>query len=656
MIYSWDKFLRPLATTDTNIQIMNNSGVVTQTINPYAVINILIHNNTIRIGMKSGQIVIITFSNMNESKLALPRIKQMVDSLQKKKPLFINNEIKNFVKSETTDFFYQSDTPSGTNTDSINVGSFWYDTDTGFLYVYINDEFSGYNWVTAAGEIGPVGDTGPQGYSYQFSGVISSSASLPISATAGISYIDELSGNLWVYNSNLSNWISGGVVRGSSGTSGTSGTSGISGESTYQTWLNNGAPGNTGTETEADFIASLKGEQGIQGLEGIQGPKGETGSLPSVGNGLILTGTTMSIGGTLSETLSLKGGYNDLIFSGFGNISMTASVFDVVSDFISLDSNDSSQILSITDITISAGGELALTGNSGLVSIGNTQGLVYQSDYSTGFVANSLVSKKYVDDSIGNSGESGTSGTSGESGTSGINGIDGAVSLRWILENNIGTDPSGSGKFTVGYNANMISIILMKFAYTSLNVASEGFWNTIANSILIGSSVYLQVRRVNEQNYTALYKVNNVFWSGTSYEIGVDTPAVYGNGQWWIDNEYSVSFSIAGANGTSGEYGTSGTSGSSGTSGTDGSSGTSGTDGSSGSSGTSGENGTSGSSGTSGENGTSGTSGQTISYRGTSIDTIDLSTLIIGNNKTLTTSVGLDYTTSQHLLISDSNS
>jgi hypothetical protein len=410
MIYSWDKFLRPLAATDTNIQIMNNSGIVAQTINPYAVINILIHNNTIRIGMKSGQIVIIPFSNINEAKLALPRIKQMVDSLQKKKPMFISNEIKNFVKSETTDFFYQSNTPTGSGTDLINVGSFWYDTDTGFLYVYINDELSGYNWVTAAGEIGPVGATGSQGYSYQFSGVISSSASLPISATAGISYIDELSGNLWVYNSNLSNWISGGLVRGSSGTSGTSGESGT-------------------------------------------------------------------------------------------------------------------------------------FGTSG---------------------------------SSGSSGTSGTDGSSGTSGINGINGIDGAVSLRWILENNLGTDPSGSGKFTVGYNANMISIILMKFAYTSLNVASEGFWNTIANSILIGSSVYLQVRRVNEQNYTALYKVNNVFWSGTSYEIGVDTPAVYGNGQWWIDNEYSVSFSIAGANGTSG------TSGSSGTSGTDGSSGTSGTDGTSG--------------------------------------------------------------------------
>jgi hypothetical protein len=433
MIYSWDKFLRPLTATDTNIQIMNNSGIVAQTINPYAVINILIHNNTIRIGMKSGQIVIIPFSNMNEAKLALPRIKQMVDSLQKKKPMFINNEIKNFVKSETTDFFYQSNTPTGSGTDLINVGSFWYDTDTGFLYVYI----------------GPVGATGSQGYSYQFSGVISSSASLPISATAGISYIDELSGNLWVYNSNLSNWISGGLVRGSSGTSGTSGESGTSGTS---------------------------GESGTSGSSGSSGSSGTSGE----------SGTS------------------------------------------------------------------------------------------------------------GTSGESGTSGTSGESGTSGINGIDGAVSLRWSLENNTGTDPSGSGKFTVD-NVNMISITLLKFAYNSLSVASEGFWNTIYNSILIGNSVYLQVTRANEQNYTALYKVTNFFQLGftTPYEITVD-PAVYGNGQWWIDNEYSVSFSIGGANGTSG------TSGSSGTSGTDGSSGTSGTDGTSG---TSGENGTSGSSGTSGTSG-----------------------------------------------------
>ena len=348
---------------------------------------------------------------------------------------------------------------------------------------------------------------------------------------------------------------------GLAGVNGTNGTSGTSGASAYQTWLDV-----YGLEPEAfseqDFLDDIKGQQGEQGFEGLQGERGATGSF-DIGNGLLLVGNTMSVGGTLYETLSLNGGYNDFIVSGFDNISMTSSVFDVVSEFISLDSDDT-QILAINDITINAAGQLALTGDSALVSIGNTQGLVYQSDYSTGFVANSLVSKKYVDDfiSIGTSGTSGIDGTSGTSGidgtsgTSGISGLDGAASLRWTLENNIGTNPSASGKFTVGYNANMISIILLKFAYNSLNMVSQGFWDTIANSILIGNSVYLQVTRANDINYTALYKVNSVYWSGTAYEIGVDTPAVYANGQWWYDNEYSVSFSIAGNNGTSGTSGT----------------------------------------------------------------------------------------------------
>jgi len=231
MSYSWDKFLKPLTGTDTNIQIMNNDGIVTNTINAYSVINVFIKNNLINISLKSGRVIVLTFSTINESKLALPRLKMTLDNLRKKTPLFIDSDIKNFVKSETTDFFYQSSIPIGTYTDSINIGSFWYDTDTGFLYVYINDSLSGYNWVTAAGEIGPVGATGPQGNSFQFSGIISSSASLPLSATAGVSYIDETEGNLWIYNSNVSDWVNGGLIRGSSGTSGTSATSGTSGES-----------------------------------------------------------------------------------------------------------------------------------------------------------------------------------------------------------------------------------------------------------------------------------------------------------------------------------------------------------------------------------------------------------------------------------------
>lgn len=231
MIFSWDKFLRPLSGTDTNIQIMNNAGVVTQTINPFAILNLLIHNNTVRVGIKSGQLIIIPFSTQNEAKLALPRLKIAVDLLQKKRPIFIDNQIKNFVKSETTDFFYQEEIPIGTFTETINVGSLWYDLEVGLLYIYVNDEVSGLQWITAIGEQGPAGLTGSQGFSYQFSGTISSSQSLPLSATAGTSFIDDSNGVLYVYNSTYSSWVSGGLIRGTSGTSGLSGTSGTSGTS-----------------------------------------------------------------------------------------------------------------------------------------------------------------------------------------------------------------------------------------------------------------------------------------------------------------------------------------------------------------------------------------------------------------------------------------
>lgn len=165
MSYSWDKFLKPLSATDTNIQVQDNKGIVTHTINPYAVLNVLINNNIIKVSIKSGKVITIPFSTMNESKMALPRIKQLIDSLNRKTPLFVNNEMKNYVNSVTDAFFYQDSIPNGTGTDSIKAGTFWYDTEFELLYVYVYDEFSGYNWMTAAGigPIGPMGATGPAG-------------------------------------------------------------------------------------------------------------------------------------------------------------------------------------------------------------------------------------------------------------------------------------------------------------------------------------------------------------------------------------------------------------------------------------------------------------------------------------------------------------
>lgn len=57
------------------------------------------------------------------------------------------------------------------------------------------------------------------------------------------------------------------------------GPKGDPGESAYQIWLDDG---NTGTE--ADFLASLKGEKGDQGLPGEKGDPGDAGPQGEKGN------------------------------------------------------------------------------------------------------------------------------------------------------------------------------------------------------------------------------------------------------------------------------------------------------------------------------------------------------------------------------------
>jgi len=63
-------------------------------------------------------------------------------------------------------FYYQDAIPDGTGTDSINPGTFWYDTEYSLMYVYIDDALSGFNWISVAdsGIPGPMGPTGPSGH------------------------------------------------------------------------------------------------------------------------------------------------------------------------------------------------------------------------------------------------------------------------------------------------------------------------------------------------------------------------------------------------------------------------------------------------------------------------------------------------------------
>ena len=154
----------------------------------------------------------------------------------------------------------------------------------------------------------------------------------------------------------------------------------------------------------------------------------------NVGNGLEIVSDYVQIGGTLSQNLDLSGNNYDLNLTGYDNITITSSVFDVLSGFFSIDSTTSAQILTDNDLTLSASGQLSLLGTSSLVAIADGRGLVYMSDYSAGFVTHSLIDKNYVDLLIGGLGSGNLIGV-----TAGDGLLGGGTSSYITLDVNVGT-------------------------------------------------------------------------------------------------------------------------------------------------------------------------------------------------------------------------
>ena len=129
------------------------------------------------------------------------------------------------------------------------------------------------------------------------------------------------------------------------------------------------------------------------------------GNVVVMGNTASLTGSTdvsiiaatgkldmnspeINVGTGFSTDVKIKGDYT----------TVEGETLDVTTNLVSIDSGTGpSQFLSGTDTTISASSSLNLTADEGNVTTGDGKGLQYTADYSTGFVANSLVTKAYVD-------------------------------------------------------------------------------------------------------------------------------------------------------------------------------------------------------------------------------------------------------------------
>jgi hypothetical protein len=146
--YSYDTFLRPLTQSDRNIKILGIDLLVKYTIDPFTINNSNVSGNLIRINLKSNRIIVLEFSTSNESKLALIKLREQIDTLTLKTPFLIDKDIQNYV-TNVIDTFTNA-TFSSLATSNFNLipittplnptgGSIYYDGT--HSYIYTNNDW-----------------------------------------------------------------------------------------------------------------------------------------------------------------------------------------------------------------------------------------------------------------------------------------------------------------------------------------------------------------------------------------------------------------------------------------------------------------------------------------------------------------------------------
>ena len=397
--------------------------------------------------------------------------------------------------------------------------------------------------------------------------------------------------------------------------------------------LNGYAPLDSGSKVpliHLPDIFNVAGTSGTSGRDGSQGSSGASG-----------TGGTSGTSGISAFDGVDTGSFATTGSNQFnGNQSISGSL--IVSSTVI---NNAEVYLTGSDLMIDSGsliitGSLILTG-SFITSLPDGYMWVGGNDNTNQIIPTSSL---IVD---GN----GTSGTSGISGTNGING----VSNNFFLYKANTVSQSGEpGTTYIAWDnieqTGSANLIISHLTNTGVDI--DIFLS------LLQSTQQITIQDQNDSNNYQIWDITdapmetsvNNYWT-----VPVTIISAAGTGASNFDNEHEIFLSIISPSGTSGSSGSSGVSGSNGSSGSSGVSGSNGSSGSSGVSATNGSSGSSGTSATNGSSGSSGTSGSTINYKGTSTDSINLSTLVLGTNKSLTTSIGLSYSIAQHLIIANSN-
>ena len=170
---------------------------------------------------------------------------------------------------------HEGDTPP------VNTTSLWYDTISGRLYIYVDNE-----WVDASpgtdGMVGPTGAVGPTGPAGEAVGVsVYEGDTAPVDTNS--LWYDTVSGRLYIYVD--SSWVDASPgtdgITGPTGANGNVGATGPVGPTGADG--SNGAAGATGPTGAASNVAGPTGDQGPVGPTGAAGTNGGVG--PTGANG-----------------------------------------------------------------------------------------------------------------------------------------------------------------------------------------------------------------------------------------------------------------------------------------------------------------------------------------------------------------------------------
>jgi hypothetical protein len=139
MSYNYNNFLRKISPSDRNIQVLDSTGVIKYTINPFSIINIMVSNNVLKINLKNDKIILIDFYSNTQAKYAIVQLQDQIDILTGNTPFAIDKDIENYVQNNLS-YNNLLDKPFTLN----NLGRL--DTDKEIVlndaHLYMNGEYS----------------------------------------------------------------------------------------------------------------------------------------------------------------------------------------------------------------------------------------------------------------------------------------------------------------------------------------------------------------------------------------------------------------------------------------------------------------------------------------------------------------------------------